>query len=114
MTLIAWVVVSLFLPGQVTSEPMDVAALWCNQNCWEGHDREQCLCEKWAGAPDTDPKSWIRCFTERCCTSTGSPRIIFINPGTCVRSNETGFFSLATWGSIFGGNTCNLSKQSPW
>lgn len=176
---------------------------WCGNKCTEGHDTGQCLCVKRAGAPDSDPSSWIGCYTEPCCSQptvtcgnetsdviwnadqipggslptgrpadptgwrycsrwddyyfhcmdcmgedpgycyahwcqylddsgcwiapgqstctyyspggTQYPTTTQIDPGTCVRSNETGFWSSASWWSFLSGaDTCSLGWQTPW
>ena len=176
---------------------------WCDSSCSEGHDTAQCLCVKRAGAPDSDPNSWINCYGVPCCSQPtkvcgnessdviwnaneipgGSlpadrpsdptgwrycskwddyyfhcvdcmgydpgyctawwcqylddngcwlppgqstctyyapggaqyPTTVDIAPGTCVRANETGFFSWASWWSFLSGaDTCNLGWQTPW
>lgn len=46
---------------------------------------------------------------------TQSPTYYNVQPGQCARSNETGFWSWASWWSFFSGaDTCSLGWQTPW
>jgi len=92
------------------------------QNCMGGEDPGFCNAPHCGYLDDTG--CWMAPGQTTCTYyspgGTQHPGTVDIAPGTCVRSNETGFWSSASWWSFWTGvvgvpqETCTLDWQTPW
>ena len=101
-------VVILESAAAAQSFTVNVKDTWCGGDCREGHDQAQCICT-------FDDSGWTACDNIDCCLPDGSANTYTVSGAdVCARSNETGFWSWASWKAFFGADTCNLEEQSPW
>lgn len=95
-------------PAAAQSFTVNVKDTWCGGDCREGHDEKQCICS-------FDDTGWTDCGSVDCCQPDGSANYYTVSgANVCARTNETGFWSWASWKAFFGADTCNLDEQSPW